>query len=165
MDKFETSPSLFLEGLFSQVPESTIVVDSKITPEESKNGNPSYLNQLSEFTDSIDDDEVLIVTNHVQKKSTTGKWRKQTPTPTRQSTPYAWISTRRYVPPATLLYNQIAEAGLVKRLKNAKCEGQSVRTVIKPLILSYLEVYILSEVDKQKIVTDMVKMLGCPDQE
>lgn len=165
MAKFESLPIyLLLEDLFSQVSGSTVVgVDLQIASEESDNGVPSYLAQLLEFTGSMDA-EVLNVINHVQKKATdtTGKWRTQhhkTPTSL-----YKRTSTRSNVPQATQLYNEIAEAGLVKRLKNAKCEGQSVRTVIKPLILLYLEVYILSELAKQNIVADMVTMLGCPDK-
>ena len=147
--------SLVFELSFSNSSQeygSTIVVDLEITPEANDTGVPSYLEQIAEFADPVD----LNVINHVQKKSTTGKWRTQKP--------LRRTITRRTVPPATLLYNQIAEAGLVKRLKNAKCEGQSVRTVIKPLILSYLKEYTLSDRDKQKIVTDMVDMLGCPDK-
>lgn len=131
---------------------STVVgVDLQIAPEENDTGVPSYLAQLAEFADP--DDEVRISKKKPRKVSK------------RQSTPYERTSTRSNVPQATLPYNNFAKASLVTLLQNAKCEGQSVRTVIKPLILSYLGLYILSEVDKQKIVADMVKMLGCPDKE
>ena len=166
MANFENLPlSLYLENLSSQVSGSTFVgVDLQIASEESDNGVPSYMKQLLEFTGSMDA-EVLNVINHVQKKATdtTGKWRTQhhkTPTSL-----YKRTSTRSNVPQATKIYNDSAKASLVALLKNAKCEGQSVRTVIKPLILSYLGLYVLSEVAKQKIVADMVKMLGCPDKE
>ena len=155
MAKFESLPIyLLLEDLFSQMPESgsTVVgVNLQIAPEENDTGVPSYLAQLAEFADP--DDKVGISKTKPRKVSK------------RQSTPYELTSTRSNVPQATLPYNNFAKASLVTLLQNAKCEGQSVRTVIKPLILSYLKEYKLSEVAKQKIITDMVKMLGCPDKE
>jgi hypothetical protein len=160
MANFKQLPfSLFLEDLFSQVSEygSTIVgVDLQIAPEANDTGVPLYLEQLAEFADPIDDKVSFGISKTKPRKGSK-----------RQSTkPYVRSNiTRSNVPQDTLPYDDFAKAGLVARLKNAKCQGQSVRTVIKPLILSHLEVYILSEVGKKKIVANMVKMLKCPDHE
>ena len=161
--------SLVFELSFSnsiQEHGSTIVgVDLQITPEESENGGfPSYLAQLLEFTSSMDG-EVLNVVGGDVKNTKIGKWRKQRKTKLHPNTSYFGKRTRCKVTPATKIYNESAKAGLVALLKNAKCKGQSARTVIKPLSLSHLEVYILEDVSKDDIIREMLAMLGCPDKE